>query len=144
MQLLERLAVVAKPASQPVEQLGMAGAISIETKIAGRVHDAATEVVMPNPVHDDAEKEAVASIGDPGGELGAAGGIRGRSTQSKIGFHPGHRAQATRRDLGAGTSNITAQEHIRRRGLLGNHRMNRHGFSVGASQGFAPMSDASQ
>ena len=61
----EALAILDEVGRQPVEQLRMAGSFSQVTEVAGRFDDAFAEMVLPDPVDDDARRQWVVRRGDP-------------------------------------------------------------------------------
>ena len=54
MDVLERPVVRDQLASQPVEQLGMRRVLPHVAEVVGRRHDPASEIVLPDSVHDHA------------------------------------------------------------------------------------------
>ena len=61
-------------AREPIEQLGMRGRVADDAEIAGRGDDAAAEMVLPEPIDDDACRQGMIGAGEPCGQLGAAAG----------------------------------------------------------------------
>ena len=72
-----------------VEEFGLGWEFALETEVVGRGDDAASEVMVPNAVDDDAGEEvacAVFRIGDPVGE--AATSVAGAGPVGGWGFVP--------------------------------------------------------
>ena len=65
MNVLERPAALHQFAGEPIEQLGMRRHGAVVAEIRGSVHDAATEMVMPDAVHDDSCGERILGPRDP-------------------------------------------------------------------------------
>ena len=64
---------------QPVEQLGMGGRLAQPAEIAGRADQAATEMILPDPVDDDASRQRIVGPGQPSGQSQAAARSIGRA-----------------------------------------------------------------
>ena len=76
MQLLERLAFVAKLRRQPVEQLRVGWPGAHLAEVVGRRHDASAEVVLPDAVDDGTPCERVIRFCEPAGEGDAPVALR--------------------------------------------------------------------
>ena len=74
MQPLKRPGAVEKISRQPIQQLGMRGAISVEAEIAGGSDDSSAEMVVPNPVDNHATHQRICRINEPGRQRGAGTG----------------------------------------------------------------------
>ena len=61
-----------KLARQPVQQLRMRGALAHIPKIAGCGHDAAAEVIMPQPVDHHSRRKRILRIRQPVGQRGSS------------------------------------------------------------------------
>jgi hypothetical protein len=61
--MLHTPSVAHEPRGEVVEQLRMAGAAAVEAKVAGRIDQTLAEVVVPEPVDEDARGQRVAGIG---------------------------------------------------------------------------------
>ena len=73
MERLERAAsIVAEPAGEPVEELGVARLAPHEAEVVGRVDEAAAEVPLPDAVDEDARGERVLASREPGGQIAPA------------------------------------------------------------------------
>ena len=68
MQLLDRLAVVSKLRSEPVEQLGVGGLCAHAAEIVWCRDDPGAEVVLPNAVDDRSPRERMIFFCQPTGE----------------------------------------------------------------------------
>ena len=77
MEVLERPAVLDELGRKPVEQFRMTGPESHRSEIGGGRDEAASKVVVPDPVHDDAGGERIRRIDDPVREGDAALGLGG-------------------------------------------------------------------
>ena len=59
---------------QPVEQFGMAGGLAQPAEIAGSANQAASEVILPDPVDDHPGRERVVGPAEPAGQRQPAAG----------------------------------------------------------------------
>ena len=63
--MLDGPAALHKFIGEPVEQFGMRRAAAVCAEVAGRIHDAVAECVVPQPVHEHARGQRVLRAGDP-------------------------------------------------------------------------------
>ena len=72
-------AVLHKIGGQPIEQIGVGGRFAIEAKVARGVHDAASEMVLPNTVDEHSCGQRMLPIGQVSGvgDATAGGGTGG-------------------------------------------------------------------
>ena len=82
MELLDAPAVVDKAVGQIVQQFAVRRTIAHQTEIGGRAHQAATEMVMPYPVHHHPRGERVLGTGEPFRERGAPTALTGRGRRN--------------------------------------------------------------
>src|SRR5690606_32851019 len=75
MEPLHRPAPLHELGREPVEQFGMAGAFAELAEVGGGGDEAAAEVVLPDPVDEDAGGEGVVRPRQRAGQ-GEAGGLR--------------------------------------------------------------------
>src|SRR6185369_7719673 len=66
---LDRPTAVDEPAGEVVEQLGMGRRRAADAEIVRRLDDALPEMVLPDPVHEDARRERIVPISNPLREL---------------------------------------------------------------------------
>src|SRR6185295_16489308 len=74
MQLLDGHSVPNKEVGEVFEQLGMNGALAVESKIAGCVHDSSSEMPLPNSIDDDPHRNRL--LEDRFGKLEASAPFR--------------------------------------------------------------------
>ena len=72
MEFLERLATIAKPERERVEQLGVRGCRPILAKITERLDNAAPKVPLPDAIHNAAPGERVLFARQPACQRSAA------------------------------------------------------------------------
>jgi hypothetical protein len=78
-------------AGQPVEELRMARPAAVQAEVTRCRHDSPAEVILPDPVGDDAGGERIGAVGDPGGEPPATFRLRGIGLEGEIGVDGGDR-----------------------------------------------------
>ena len=74
-------------ARQPVEQLRVGRLLALEAEVAGRAHQTLAEMVLPEPIDDDASQQmagALVDVGDPGGQGFAAVGGAPTGRRSRL------------------------------------------------------------
>ena len=85
MQRLQAIAVLDESGNEPVEQLWVTGKATVETKVAGGGHKPLSEVIVPDPVDDYANKQGIVGGSDPIRELLPAVGVRSIGGELEIG-----------------------------------------------------------
>ena len=65
MQILERLTILQEVARQPVEQFRMAGLLAHAAEVVRRIHNRATEVILPDSIHDRTPGQRMIVLSDP-------------------------------------------------------------------------------
>ena len=65
VEVLERPAVFDQLDGQPVEQFGVGRGFAVGAEVVGRGDDSAAEVVLPEPVDDDAGRQRLVGPGEP-------------------------------------------------------------------------------
>src|SRR6266567_5821969 len=77
---------------QPIEQFGMRGQRALRAEIVFRLHEAASEILLPDAIDDDPGSERILRINDPAGQIKAGwegGSLVGRLESMKNGRHAG-------------------------------------------------------
>ena len=112
MHRLDRHPSVDEAAGQVVEQLGMRRRRPADAEIVRGLDDALAEVVLPDPVHEDARRQRIGPVGDPLGQLAppAALPARGQPLAAE------HLEEAAG-NLGAEIPGFPADQHPRVLGL---------------------------
>ena len=82
MELLDAPAVVDKAVGQIVEQFAVRRTIAHQTEIGGCAHQAASEMVMPYPVHHHPRRERVLRTSEPFRKRGAPTALASRGRRN--------------------------------------------------------------
>ena len=110
MQRLDLPAAGDEPSGEEVQQLGVGGLAAHEAEVARGVHEADTEVVMPEAVREDAGGDRII-LRDPVGQGHATFAFVGVDLE-RVGLgHEVEHAEAGRRDLRGGLRRVAAFLH---------------------------------
>src|SRR6185503_11285573 len=112
MEPFERAAVIAKPQSQPIEQLRMRWCSAHMPEVVWGVDDAATEMIMPDSVHDTAPRERVVTVNQPLSQRRAARTLILHRRHTETGCNALHTFEGARRGFLAGTANVAAMQNM--------------------------------
>src|SRR5262245_19548475 len=80
---------------KPVDQFRVRRRRSLRAKVILRLHEAASEILLPDTIHRDASGKRVVGIHEPSGEIEAIGvgsSAEGMKNPGHAGLHDGRRA----------------------------------------------------
>ena len=99
---------------QPVEQLGMRRRRAVEPEVAGRGHDPAAEMIVPEPIDHHPRGQRIGRVGDPVRERGSTRCLGRFGIENESGFQS---CDTRGRNLLALLGGVAANEQIAFAGL---------------------------